>query len=38
MRARVPVKPLFPAKVKPEVKMLPEVKAEQARFEHRPAM
>jgi hypothetical protein len=38
MRTRVPAKPRFPAKGKPEVKMLPEVKTEEARFEHRPAM
>jgi len=39
MSARVAVKPLFPAKVKPEVKMFPAVvKAGKAGFEHRPAM
>jgi hypothetical protein len=38
MRTRVSAKPLFPAKVKPEVKMLPEVKVEEVRFEHRTAM
>jgi hypothetical protein len=39
MRARISAKPLFPAKVKPEVKMFPAVvKAGKAGFEHRPAM